>query len=204
MDDDDKKPDGIADDQSGADDKKPDESGDDKKPNDKKPEDGNDAGKKDDGEKTVEELEKELADAQKHVTDKTDQLAKLRTASNNDKKELGELKKQVGELESLIKDGYKNEALATLAGTDKELREKILVAYGKINSPETTKDEIMQKMSDAYNMLGIRTKANPLTAALNQGGDDAKPKNDKGFAETDEGKGLAQNLGINITSEDKK
>ena len=131
-------------------------------------------------EKTLEETTSKL----KKLENKDYNFKKLRDMSSEEKEKLSateiELKKKQEELEesqasfqTTIVESSKNEALAVLVGDDKKIREKVLHNYDRIKGNAVTKDEINNRMRDAYNMLGVGAAkvSNPITAAAGfQGG----------------------------------
>lgn len=84
------------------------------------------------------------------------------------------------------------------AGGNKELAEKIKITLNKLNGIDalSTEAELIPEIDFAFNGLGIQTKADPLVEANNWGGDTATKPTDGSFAETAEGKGLANALGL--------
>ena len=96
-----------------------------------------------------------------------------------------------------VVNSYKDDALAVLAGNDKDLREKILFHYDRIKDDAVSKEEIQNKIKEAYLLASERAKAiNPLSAAMSYRGSPPNVKKGKEPVSEDQ-KDLARKLGIN-------
>jgi hypothetical protein len=95
-------------------------------------------------------------------------------------------------------DARKERILTKLAGTNKELREKIEKNFTRIidHDKAQTEEEIAGIAQSAFNMLG-EPRANPLNQAINGGGDGmAGGQEGNSYADTEAGKSLSQAMGL--------
>lgn len=159
--------------------------------------------------KQIEEVQKELAG----LKNKEFNFKKLRDMTESERSELTEKEKELmqrqDELEENQKSftetviqGHKNDALAVLAGDDKDLRDKIEYHYNRISDKATTKEDINKKVKDAYLLAtGGRSAAiDQISRAVSYQGGGGIVKSSDGFSS--EQKELASRLGI--TEEDLK
>jgi len=132
---------------------------------------------------------------------KEDEKAKLTATELQLKKQQETIEENQEKFQDTIIDSYKNEALAVIAGNDKELRKKVLYNYDRIIGETITKEQINSKMREAANMLGSNAPIiNPINSAMSQSG--YPPVASKGDKKVDGG--LAKNLGITQEELDKK
>lgn len=141
-----------------------------------------------------EELDKILAEEREKVSKETEEkyakdqeeLEKLRAKDYNFKRlrdltkdekerlsaqELAVMQKQE-ELEERVKnfeqktvEGHKEEILASLVGSDKDLREKVLFHYDRIRDEAKNRQEVVAKLNDAFKLAkGIEDRPNPINA----------------------------------------
>ena len=144
---------------------------------------GHDANK--DKKEKLAQLEKEHSDTTeklKKFENKDYNFKKLRDMNEEEKGKLTatemELKKKQEELEEnqstftkQIIESNKNEALAVLVGDDKKIRDKVLYNYDRIKGEAVTKEDINNKMRDAFNMVGLSSnQVNSLNQAVNYSG----------------------------------
>ena len=140
---------------------------------------------------TAEELEqqdKEKEELRQKLNETTVELSKLQNKDYNFKKlrdmteaereKLTEteqaLKQKQEELEegqkqfaTTLIDSFKNEALAVLVGDDKTLKERVMKNYDRIVGSAVSKEEVNQRMREAFNMLGIKQPViNPINQAF--------------------------------------
>jgi len=151
--------------------------------------------------KELEKLKKKDYDYKKLRDMTKEELEKLSSTEIELKKRQEKLEEEQQSFTQKIQQTYQDEALAVLAGNDKATREKVMHNYGRIKDNAVTKEEINNKMRDAFNMLGSTqtNSPNPINQAINhQGG--APGKSDKPLS--NDQKGLAKKLGI--TDDDLK
>ena len=128
-----------------------------------------------------------------------EEKAKLSNTELELKKKQEELEDNQTKFTQSIVDGNKNEALAVLVGDDKEMKKKVLYNYDRIKGEAITKEDINNRMREAFNMLGQTANSiNPINQAVNfRGGGGVVSKNKIVIDPT-----LAKNFGI--TDEDIK
>lgn len=121
-------------------------------------------------------------------------------------KEVYEREKALEEKEKSFQDrvvgSWKDKALNAYTDGDKELSEKVKFVYDNELSavPAVTEEEISQKVRKAYILATERApKANPLHSVMSAVGS-APPEKEKSYADTEEGKNLANLMGLDIGS----
>jgi len=165
---------------------------------------------------TIKERDNKIVDMERHVAEKNIQFKKLRDMTKEEKelyseKEL-ELKAQqdaileqqealqkeqqdfVAKQRESIIDGLVN----TYAKGDKEIAAQIRIQLGEFKNVESlsTITEITPFIEKSVKALGIESKPDPLTVANNTGGRPADVKNEKDYADTEQGKQLMGALGF--------
>lgn len=106
--------------------------------------------------KKLEEAEAELA----KLKDKDFNFSKVRKGEEEKGKEVEELKKQIGDLNSRITGEHKTDLLKVLAGDDEDLKKSIEHHYDRIKDDAQTKEQIEAKMREAYH-LATRGSSSP-------------------------------------------
>ena len=134
--------------------------------------------------------EKELNEQLEKYKDKDFNFKALREAKDEQKEKMladmsDKEKKLFAEIEavkvenenfkSALTGSYKDEALKGIS-TDEETQKKILANYERISDAAITKEQVKQKMKEAYNMLG-ENEINPIGAVsgTQSAGDIKKP-----------------------------
>ena len=162
----------------------------------------------------------EIGKLKEHTKNQAENFKKLRDMTQEEKdmyteKEL-ELMKRTEEVESRAMEIEKtaNENLQKQKGAiidnlatkyakgDKEIEAQIKINLGKLNpellNPAMTEAELTPHVESAFNMLGIVSQPDALRDANNYTGAPVEIKNDSNFADTQAGKELAGNMGLNI------
>jgi len=141
----------------------------------------------------AETKEKELNEQLSKYKDKDFNFKALREAKEEEKqKMMGELtekdkifyseiekiKNESDSFKSALNGSYKDEALNGIS-TDEETQKKILINYERISDAAITKEQVSQKMREAYNMLG-ENEINAINAVIGtkSSGDINKSKTD--------------------------
>lgn len=155
---------------------------------------------------------RELEDAKSKLSkleSKEFNFKKLRDLTEEERKKLStkeiELMQRQEDLENKTKGfvesqitAFKDEALATLAGDNEELRKKTLFHFDRIKDEATNRDDIRRKMRDAYRLAqsDLSTSADPFAAAVGySGGQAPTAKASTGEFNSDQ-KDLARKLGL--------
>lgn len=134
---------------------------------------------------------------------------KLRELSDDERKQLSakeiELMKRQESLEEATKgfvstqvNSYKDDALATLAGDNEELRKKTLGHYDRIKDEATSREDIRRKMRDAFTLAKqeVVSGIDPFATAMGYtGGQAPNAKPNQGEYSADQ-KDLASKLGL--------
>ncbi len=171
---------------------------------------------------TAEQLKAQLAEKEAQLTAANEKLAKaadkefnfkqLRDMTEDEKAKLSEREKEIlqrqekleAETKSFVKqqvDTHQNDALAALAGDDKEARDRILFHYNRIVDTAVTREEIFAKMRDAAKIaMNGQISADPFRSAVAYSGgmNQSHPKGEL----TSEQRDLAAKMGM--TEEDLK
>jgi hypothetical protein len=111
--------------------------------------------------------------------------------------------KERGFVEKTI-NSYKDNAFNQYAGEDEELKKKIQFHYDRIKDDATTQEEINTKTEEAYLLATKHTRPNPIHQAVNLTGSAPMRPKSKSYADTDDGRGLAEELGMTFINKDKK
>lgn len=141
---------------------------------------------------------KKLADMTQEEKDALSQKEiELQERQEEMERQQEEFQKQQAEIRQKEVTARKEAAIKKLVGDNEEYAEKLRANIDRIKDSDAafTEDEISKLASDAFNMLGD-DRPNPVSEALNGRGSDAIYKNDGGYADTPEGKALADTLGI--------
>lgn len=93
-----------------------------------------------------------------------------------------------------------DKAVKGLVGSDQVLIDKVKGNYGRIKDAEKaeSEDEIARLASEAFNMLGVEKPASVSDAMGHDGGSAPGQGSGNNFANSDAGKGLAQNMGLAV------
>lgn len=91
-----------------------------------------------------EEEKAKLTEAEKKMKEQQDKLDE----------QYEQLEKQQQQFTGQIIDSYKNEALMALVGDDEDTKKQVLQNYDRIKDEAVTKDQVYQKVREAYNMTG--------------------------------------------------
>jgi hypothetical protein len=139
---------------------------------------------------------KDMTDAEREILSVQERGIKQQQEDLQD--EIRQFKEtQVGE--------YKNYALSTLAGDDKELRAKMELHFGRLDpdKPAVTQNAIMDRMREAYTLAtgGSSNAPSALGMAMGMSGTGGKQKPSEGELTQDQ-KDLAGRFGL--TDEDLK
>lgn len=115
-----------------------------------------------------EEEKNKLTEAERQLKEKQEQLEEQHQ----------QLEQQQQQFNSQIVESYKNEALMALVGENEDAKKEVLENYEKLKTEAGTKEEVYQKMRDAYNMTGKQAPSfNPFSYAhANTGGIPPKKK----------------------------
>lgn len=131
----------------------------------------------------------QMSEKEIELQQRNEELAERQEKFENDQKEF--LAKEVG--------SRKDKLATRLAGKNPELKQKILDNMSRLNGIDAaqTEEELTVFAKDAYNMLGVPS-ANPVEEILGGGGEGRAPgqKEENGFAESEQGKSLANALGL--------
>jgi len=163
--------------------------------------------------KTIAEKEAEIAKLHKVSAEKTENFKKYNELGEEEKKafdantvtimkradkleeELAQTKTALAEKEQREKEYSKNTILKGIHAGDEKLKATIEEAYGRLNMPETTPDEIMARADAAAKLAGISTKSpNPLYSSFSGEAPNLKSEKDKEFVETERGKSFYEEL----------
>lgn len=178
----------------------------------------------------IERLRAELAEKEAHLKKKSEQFHNLRNQKFRSFSEMTPEEKELytpeqlevferqeilaNELEQTKAqqrkqlDDYRTQQITKLSGGDKTVAKQLESNLSRLAGYDSasTQSEIDQYIGDAWKLLGNATP-NPLSQAISGGGGmapNAQPtKKDDGFAETEEGKGLAQAMGLPINNDKK-
>lgn len=166
----------------------------------------------------VEELQRQLEEKEKELVKlkaKDFNFKRLEHRTKEELEKMSTMEKEILQRQEKLEDEqknfakgqmetYKSDALSSLTGEDKNLKEKILFHYDRIKDEANTREDIKKKMEDAAKLAGTYAERpmDYLSQALSHRGS-SSPKKEKGFAETEEGKNLAKMLNLNIAKENK-
>jgi hypothetical protein len=119
-----------------------------------------------------------------------------------------ELEKSIAERDKKERDARRDAAIKKIAGEDTELADKIKGNYDRIKDSEgaQTEEEISKVVVEAHNMLGTPS-GDPVGGAAGGIGGGAAPGEEEkgdGYAGTQEGKGLADAMGLQQSKEEEK
>jgi hypothetical protein len=163
--------------------------------------------------KTVTEKEAEIANLRKVSAEKTENFKKYNDLTEEERKafdantvtimkradkleeELTQTKTSLAEKEQKERDYNKNSILRTIHSDDAKIKASIDEAYGKLNMPETTPDEIRARAEAAARLAGISVQSqNPLYQPYSSEAPNLKSEKDKEFVETERGKSFYETL----------
>jgi DNA repair exonuclease SbcCD ATPase subunit len=136
------------------------------------------SGKEQEFQTQLEEKEKELEElksaAPYDYDDSKKNFAKLREQVKAKEKEIKDIKtefqKEIGGLRTSMQQKEVDAVVSTMAGSDQNLKDKILHHYGRIKDEADTRDQIVEKMKDAYVLATGDVTGNPLAQAMGTGG----------------------------------
>jgi len=96
-----------------------------------------------------------------------------RTLMEQQEKQQEELEQQ----KKMVVDSWKSEALAEVAGSDEETKQKVMAAYDRLKDDANDRESIKKKMDDAAKIAGVNTLQdyNPITAANSAGTGGGQP-----------------------------
>jgi hypothetical protein len=126
-----------------------------------------------------------------------EETAKLTATELSLKKQQEELAENQSTFTKNIQESWKNEALAVMCGRDEEMKKKVLLNFGKFAGEATTKEQINERIKDAYALSnGHAGSSNPLNTmsgfSSQARGDGSNPN----WAGKDVDKELYSKLGI--------
>jgi len=131
--------------------------------------------KEQDFQSQLSEKEKELDELKDTYSydDKDKNFAKLRDQIKAKEKEVKEIKnnfqKEISGLRTSMEKKEVDSIVSIMAGSDNELKDKILHHYGRIKDTADTRDQIMEKMKDAY-VLATGGIGDPLAQTMGTAG----------------------------------
>ena len=158
-------------------------------------------------------LETKLSDLKK-LEDKDhnfEQVRKMVTDLEQQNKDLSEkmrlsqetAKEQIEAKAKLAIEEIQVGLLKELVGEDQEAMKKVMYHYERLTDEASTKEEIENKMKDAIKLANVESEASPLNRALGLSGESPKRKQDN-FSESEEGQGLAKEMGLNFVKKEEK
>lgn len=112
--------------------------------------------------------------------------------------ELENLKKALGEKTEKDKQEKIDKFVNTYAGTDEAKKAKIREQYARLTDPEDSEEQIAKKVTDAVRLAGlpVGSPEGVITAHNGGAGKPADTTTEDGFSKTEEGKTMANMLGI--------
>lgn len=141
--------------------------------------------------KDMSEKEKEL------LTEKEREILERQEKLEEDQKKFFESQEAEKKKNS---ESARDRFISLYAGSDPAKKEKILTQYNRFVDAEDNEEAIAKKVKDAATLSGFATSGDndPVLLAVNKSGSSGVRDEGTSFAETEDGKGLAKALGINI------
>jgi len=141
---------------------------------------------------------KELSEREKDAM--TEKEIEIHNATLALQEQQESFQKEQQEIQAKEIGARRSNAIKKLVGEDAELAKKVERNIERINGYDklSTEEEISNLATEAFNMLGV-PRPNPIGSAISGGNGNAGQDTSKqSFADTDKGKAVAQQLGIQV------
>jgi hypothetical protein len=148
--------------------------------------------------KAQEEKDKIIADKEAHIKKQTDDLVNLRKSKEGAGETAEELAKRVAELETKAQTDAKNMALERLSKGDPEKRAKIEKELDSVAGQPTDFNGWLDKGTKAATLAGVTPSGVSDSNYSPDGGSNPSGGGNKNFAESEQGKALAGQLGLKL------
>ena len=134
----------------------------------------------------------------KKLRDMTEEeLSRLSSFEKGLKEEQEKLGEETRAFASKVVESHKADALSVLAGSDEEMRKKVLHHYERLKDEAVTKEEIANKMREAWLLAGGSQNHGGSSIAGGLGSYSPSPsKSQKGTELSESQKALAASMGI--------